>query len=266
MSLSFFKPRIKFPCKKHVTVSEAFKSPTENFGDLCPVSPYPVNLGIAIAISTAPETLDGGWSVRFTVSKWGLSNGGLRRLSTICAQSCTIVHFCGLFGPLSEGNFRHKMTTIVGNRGQLWTSTLSPHLESPHLDFPDLRHLSTVPCPSFPFFCGKRHGKPPKKQGFFIPTEPLKSLGKKGKTFEKTRNSSRREKKKKKQGIPKKKQGKEGQGCSRLPTNAVILRRKFPLERGPKGPPKCTIVDDCVQTAESGPGLKAPLESPSRLP
>ena len=27
------------------------------------------------------------------------------------------------------------MTTIVGNRGQLWTSTLSPHLESPHLDY-----------------------------------------------------------------------------------------------------------------------------------
>ena len=39
--------------------------------------------------------------------------------------------------PLCEGNFRHKMTTIVGNCGQLWTSTLSPHLLSPHLDFPE---------------------------------------------------------------------------------------------------------------------------------
>ena len=29
------------------------------------------------------------------------------------------------------------MTTIVGNRGQLWTSTLSTHLLSPHLDFPN---------------------------------------------------------------------------------------------------------------------------------
>ena len=29
-------------------------------------------------------------------------------------------------------------TTIVGNRGQLWTSTLSPHLPSPHLDFPEM--------------------------------------------------------------------------------------------------------------------------------
>ena len=36
---------------------------------------------------------------------------------------------CGPFGPLSKGNFRHKMTTIVGDRGQLWTSTF--------LDFPD---------------------------------------------------------------------------------------------------------------------------------
>ena len=70
--------------------------------------------------------------------KWGLSNGGLRRLSAICAQSSTIVHFCGHFGPLSEGNFRRKTTTIVGNRGQLWTSSLSPHLLSPHLDFPDI--------------------------------------------------------------------------------------------------------------------------------
>ena len=52
-------------------------------------------------------------------SKWGLSNGGLRPLSAICAQLSTIVHFCGLFGPLFKGNFRHKMTTIVGNRGQL---------------------------------------------------------------------------------------------------------------------------------------------------
>ena len=32
------------------------------------------------------------------------------------------------------------MTTIGGNRGQLWTSALSPHLLSPHLDFPDTSH------------------------------------------------------------------------------------------------------------------------------
>ena len=63
-----------------------------------------------------------------------------RPLSAICAQSSTIVHLCGLFGSLSKGNIRHKMTTIVGNRGQLWTSTLSPHLLSPRLDFPDHCH------------------------------------------------------------------------------------------------------------------------------
>ena len=48
--------------------------------------------------------------------------------------------------------------------------------------------------------------------------------------------------------------------CPRLPTIVVILRRKFPLERGPKGPQKCTIVDECAQIAESG--LKPLFESP----
>ena len=78
------------------------------------------------------------YCLRLGKSRWGLSNGGLRPLSAICAQSSTIVHFCGLFGSLSKGDFRRKMMTIVGNRGQLWTSALSPHLESPHLDFPDV--------------------------------------------------------------------------------------------------------------------------------
>ena len=32
-----------------------------------------------------------------------------------------------------------KKSPIIGNRGQLWTSALSPHLLSPHLDFPKLR-------------------------------------------------------------------------------------------------------------------------------
>ena len=55
-------------------------------------------------------------------SKWGLSNGGLlsrlRPLSAICAQSSTIVHFCGLFG------FRVLRGTFVqndDNRRQSWT-------------------------------------------------------------------------------------------------------------------------------------------------
>ena len=71
-------------------------------------------------------------------SKCGLSNEGLRPLSAFCAQSSANVHFCGPFGPLSKGNFRHKMTTIVGNRRQLWTSTGSPHLLSPYSDVPDI--------------------------------------------------------------------------------------------------------------------------------
>ena len=37
-------------------------------------------------------------------------------------------------------------------------------------------------CPPFPwFFFGERQEKPPKKQGLFIPTEPPKSMEKKGK-------------------------------------------------------------------------------------
>ena len=48
--------------------------------------------------------------------------------------------------------------------------------------------------------------------------------------------------------------------CPRLPTIVVILWRKFPSERGPKRPQKCTIVHDCAQIAESG--LKPPFESP----
>ena len=47
-------------------------------------------------------------------------------LKAALCNLCTIVYncgllFCGPFGPLSKGNSRHKMTTIVGNRGQLWT-------------------------------------------------------------------------------------------------------------------------------------------------
>ena len=76
-------------------------------------------------------------------SKWGLSNGGLRPHSAMCAQSSTIVHFCGPFRPLSKGNFRRKMTTIVGNHGQVWTSTLNPHLLSPHSDFADKSGVSS---------------------------------------------------------------------------------------------------------------------------
>ena len=61
--------------------------------------------------------------------KWGLK-------ASLCNLR-TIVHNCALLwplGPLSNGKFRLKMTTIVGNCGQLWTSTSSPHLLSPHLD------------------------------------------------------------------------------------------------------------------------------------
>ena len=59
------------------------------------------------------------------------------------------------------------------------------------------------PCPSFPcFFLEKGRENHQKKQGFFIPTEPLKFLEKKGKTLKKNKEILAR---RKKQGIPKKK-------------------------------------------------------------
>ena len=49
--------------------------------------------------------------------KWGLQ-------TTLCNLHTIVYNYALLwpFGPLSKGNFRRKMTTIVGNRGQLWTS------------------------------------------------------------------------------------------------------------------------------------------------
>ena len=52
------------------------------------------------------------------------------------------------------------------------------------------QQLKSHPVLPFLVFLEKGTENPPKKQGFFIPTEPLKSLEKKGKTLEKTRNSS----------------------------------------------------------------------------
>ena len=48
--------------------------------------------------------------------------------------------------------------------------------------------------------------------------------------------------------------------CPRLPTIVIILRRKFPLEKGTRMPQMCTIADDCAQIADSG--LTHPFESP----
>ena len=73
-----------------------------------------------LAPKVAPQRLSGK-------SKWGLSNGGLRPLPTLWP------FWAPFFGEL----FLHEMRTIVGNRGQLWTSTLSPHLLSPHSDSPE---------------------------------------------------------------------------------------------------------------------------------
>ena len=63
-------------------------------------------------------TRQGQGSLDSGKSKGGLSNGGLRPLSAICAQSSTIVHFCGLFGSLSKGGLSSQNDE---NRRQSWT-------------------------------------------------------------------------------------------------------------------------------------------------
>ena len=72
----------------------------------------------------------GGWVLISGKSKWGFSNGGLRPFSATCAQS-SIVRFCGPFGPLSKGNFRHEMTTIVDNRGTIVDKYVKPPFPKP---------------------------------------------------------------------------------------------------------------------------------------
>ena len=63
--------------------------------------------------------------------------------------------------------------------------------------------------PVLPFLVFLEKGKPSKKQGFFIPTEPLKSLEKKGKTLKKTRKSSQG---KKTRNSKKTRKGRRGKG------------------------------------------------------
>ena len=86
-----------------------------------------------------PNIKNFGWGL-----KWGVSGAFLfvyvlfallSNLRTFVCN-CKLCTFMAFLGTLFKENFRHKMTTIVGNRGQWWTSTLSPHLLSPHLDFP----------------------------------------------------------------------------------------------------------------------------------
>ena len=70
--------------------------------------------------------------------KWGLSK-------PLADNSCTILcnyELLWAFGPFCKGNFRRAMTTLVDNRGKLWTTTLrlTPPFESPHFfTFPRFR-------------------------------------------------------------------------------------------------------------------------------
>ena len=98
--------------------------------------------------------------------------------------------------------------------------------------------IDQKPCPSFPCFLGNRQRKPPKKQGFFIPTEPLKSLEKKGKTLEETRKTSQGEKTRK---FKKTRKGRTGKGIWESDTyqnglgyiHLIRIQTRTPLSRYP---------------------------------
>ena len=68
-------------------------------------------------------------------SKCGISNGGLRPLCAICAQSSTIMHICDLLGSIfhqllqNDDNCRQSLTIV--------DKYLKPPFVEPQIDFPD---------------------------------------------------------------------------------------------------------------------------------
>ena len=106
---------------------------------------------------------------------------------------------------VSTGNFpvstrKFPVSTLVGVFvGILWcvlhrtSLNLRGHFRG-HLRVHSRGHFRALSFLSLFFW--KWKGKPPKKQGFFIPTEPLKSLEKKGKTLKKNKEFLARRKNK----------------------------------------------------------------------
>ena len=91
-------------------------------------------------------------------------------------------------------------------------------------------------------FFGKGQGKPPKKQGFFKATEPLKSLEKKRKTVKKTRKSSQGKKNKEIQKNKERKDRELSPHCLE-----TIFDSQLP---SPKSSPKC--LPNCVSPTGEG--------------
>ena len=103
------------------------------------------------------------------------------------ARTPCVPSFCTLFN--RGGNRRaFRLPGACGDHFHCMVEPSSGHIRCRILRFWKL------PCPSFPCFFRKRQGKPAKKQGIFIPTEPLKSLEKKRKTLQKYKEFLAREK------------------------------------------------------------------------
>ena len=67
----------------------------------------------------------------------GLTNGGLRYLSTIVHDCLQLSSFCDESSALERGPKRPQNCTIVDDCAQIADSGLKPPFESPHLDFPN---------------------------------------------------------------------------------------------------------------------------------
>ena len=110
-------------------------------------------------------------------------NGGVSQFVPKCPVLSPFVLFCP-----SRGPERGQIGTKEDKRGQ--NGTFRDKLGN--------APFSIYPHPDLPFlaFLGKARKNHPKKQGFFLSSEPLKSLGKKGKTLKKARKFFANEKNK----------------------------------------------------------------------
>ena len=120
----------------------------------------------------------------------------------------------------SQRTPRTKKTTLHNSEWR--DNVLASNATSPLFRaIPLVSYSGTKTSPSFPCVVGEWPGKRPKKQGVFIPTEPLESLEKEGKTLKKPRSSSQGEKTRNSQ---KTRQGRTGQEKGAFEEGGVLQK------------------------------------------
>ena len=116
-------------------------------------------------------------------------------------------HHCADHAHKEHGNGRAALTLMSAR----WQDEMSTS-ESAQCTTTQSR-AELEPCPSFPCFFGKKGKEDHKKTRFIIPTEPLKSLEKKGKTLEQKQGIPRRGEQKTRNS-PKNKERKDREGAN----------------------------------------------------